>query len=132
MKNLKTISFGLLLVGISATTLSSCKKDEDETTPASHVTTYTIGANSDATAWVNPSDAQVKASADSTLVSEVDLKSNGLSFGGTYANAIVRKLSPAFATSPKVKGKGNLKDVAIGTFQSDSLQLVAWGYTVNQ
>ena len=113
----------LLALGL-APTFTSCEKDDPQ--PKQHDTTYIFGNDK-----VLPSDAQVQASADSSLVRNVILQSDGLSLGGAGSNFLTRIMSPKFSISPKVVGKGNLKGVAVVS-EADSLQLVAWGYTVNQ
>lgn len=113
----------LLALGI-APTFTSCEKDDPQ--PKQHDTTYIFGNDK-----ALPSDAQVQASADSSLVRNVILQSDGLSLGGAGSDFITGLMSPKFAISPKVVGKGNLKGVWVKS-QADSLQLVAWGYTVNQ
>lgn len=119
--NLRKLSLLAILAAIPAFT--ACEKDEDE--KPQHDTTFVFGHEA------LPTDAKITASADSSQVRNVILKSDELSLGGIGTTPIKNALAPKFALSSKVKGKGNLKDVYVMN-QSDSLWLVQHGFTVNQ
>lgn len=112
----------LLALGL-APTFTSCEKDDPQ--PKQHDTTYTFGIDNPL-----PSDSQISASADSSLVKEIVFQSDNSSWRGAGSDAIRNYLSPKFGLSTKITGKGDLKNVWVKN-QDDSLQFVAWGYRVN-
>ena len=128
--SLRKMSLLALLAAMPAFT--ACEKDEDTKPP--HDTTYTFGPNDYSN--ISPTD-KIVASADSSQVRNVilDVNDNSLadSWSGKLMNLVLeKKIRPAFAVSPKVKGKGNFMNADYQLSEADSLELVGYGFTVNQ
>lgn len=130
--NLRKLSLLAMLAAMPAFT--ACEKDDEDVKPQ-HDTTYTFSPTDFSN--VSPT-TKIEASADSSQVRNVILEvtagSMGLSAwdGAPMSFFINNKLKPAFAASPKVKGKGNFKNANTMLSQADSLWLVQQGFTVNQ
>jgi len=124
--NIKKVYLMILLAMGLGATMTSCDDKNDDPQPKHHNSTIVWGANDPL-----PEDYNILAHTDSTLVDTLFFESDGLTWEGTGSTLIINYLEPKMNLSSKIRGKGNLNRIGVRS-EADSLQLVNWGFTVNQ
>lgn len=138
MKFHKTIKYKIKnlipMMAIAGATLlpPACCKVEREKPEPHHSTTYVWGIHNWKAIW--PAD-KVIASADSTLVDNVFLLNDGMSWEGMSTTSVLEQLTPVIESIKpenryKIRGAGTLNGIAIGREQNvqDSIVLDKMGF----